>query len=71
MQQRVNPGRKLEAAIIEIMDGLDDGEDPRAAMARLNQRIVAYQSAGEAVPARLLRLSQVLANECAAQSQGR
>ena len=69
--QRVNPGRKLEAAVVEIMEGFEQGEDPRAAIARLNKRIVAYQSAGENVPARLLRLSQVLANECVAQSQGR
>lgn len=69
--QRVNAGQKLERAVIDIMNGLEAGEDPRAAIAQLNKRIVDCQSAGADVPARLLRLSQMLSVECMAQSQGR
>ena len=57
--------------IDDVMAGLDAGDDPRVAIARLNKQIVAYQSAGRDVPAGLMRLSKMLANECAAQSQGR
>lgn len=57
--------------IEEVMAGIDAGDDPRVAIARLNKEIVAYQSAGRDVPAKLMRLSRMLANECAAQSQGR
>lgn len=60
-----------DATIAEIMSGLDAGDDPRRAMMRLNQEIVGYQTAGEPVPASLLRLSQRIATECVAQSQGR
>ena len=69
--QRALAGRKLENGIADVLAGLDAGEDPRAAMARLNARIVDHQKAGETVPPRLIRLSQVLATECAAHSQGR
>ena len=55
----------------DVMAGIDAGDDPRIAIARLNKQIVAYQSAGDDVPVRLMRLSKMLANECAAQSQGR
>lgn len=57
--------------IDEVMAGIDAGDDPRVAIARLNKEIVAYQSAGRDVPAGLMRLSRMLANECVAQSQGR
>ena len=57
--------------IDDVLAGLDAGDDPRVAIARLNKEIVAYQSAGRDVPAGLMRLSKMLANECAAQSQGR
>ncbi len=60
-----------DTTIAEIMAGLEAGEDPRRAMARLNAKIVDYQRAGETVPSSLLRLTQVIAVECAAQSQGR
>lgn len=52
------------------VDVLSDG-DPRDAMARVNARIVAFQSKGLEVPAELLRLNKALAAECVAQSQGR
>ncbi len=57
--------------IDEVMAGIDAGDDPRVAIARLNKQIVAFQSAGRDVPAGLMRLSKMLANECVAQSQGR
>ncbi|MFM9943003.1 MAG: hypothetical protein ACKVP7_26330 [Hyphomicrobiaceae bacterium] len=60
-----------DTTIAEIMAGLEAGDDPRQAMARLNAKIVDYQRAGEAVPSSLLRLTQVIAVECAAHSQGR
>ena len=69
--QRVNAVKKADPAIDEVMTGLEAGEDPRAAIARLNQKIVAYQSAGRDVPPGLMRLSKRLAHECAALSQGR
>ncbi len=57
--------------IDDVIAGLDAGDDPRVAIAQLNKQIVAYQSAGRDVPAGLMRLSKMLANECVAQSQGR
>ncbi len=63
--------KQHETMIAEIKAGLEAGDDPRRAIARLNARIVEHQRAGEAVPASLLRLTQVIACECAAQSQGR
>ena len=75
--QRVNKVKFSEAAIDDDMPSLaaggdlTAGEDPRAAIARLNKEIVAYQSAGRDVPTRLMRLSKALALECAMQSQGR
>lgn len=62
---------KNDTTIADIVAGLDAGEDPRRAMARLNAKIVSYQSAGKTVPSSLLRLTQVIATECVAQSQGR
>ena len=69
--QRVNSVKKADPAIDDVLTGLDAGDDPRAAIARLNKKIVAYQSAGRDVPAGLMRLSQRLSHECAALSQGR
>ena len=69
--QRVNKATPFETVIDEDIAGFDAGEDPRAAIARLNKEIVAHQSAGRDVPARLMRLSQALTLECAMQSQGR
>lgn len=60
-----------DTTIADIVAGLEAGEDPRRAMARLNATIIAYQSAGKSVPPGLLRLTQVIATECVAQSQGR
>lgn len=60
-----------DSTVQDILAGLEAGDDPRRVMARLNARIVHYQKSGEEVPASLLRLSQVIATECAAQSQGR
>lgn len=60
-----------DPTIADIMAGLEAGDDPRRAMASLNARIVAYQSAGKTVPSNLLRLTQLIATECVAQSQGR
>ena len=57
--------------VVDVVDRLDAGEDPRILMARVNREIVAYQSAGEDVPARLLKLTKALASECVAQSHGR
>ena len=57
--------------IREALHLLDDNEDPRQIMARINARIIAYQSKGLDVPPELMRLNKVLADECAAQSQGR
>ena len=69
--QRANTNKQSDPTYNEVMTGLEDGEDPRQAIARLNKRIVAYQSAGHDVPAGLLRLSKMLAHECVMQSQGR
>lgn len=69
--QRANKAQKLEYGVADMVSGIDADEDPRVAIARLNKTIVDIQKAGEPVPARLLRLSKVLATECAAQSQGR
>lgn len=69
--QRAFAGRNLEQTIGDILSGLEAGDDPRKAIAQLNQRIIDYQRAGEDVPPRLLRLSQKLSHECIAQSQGR
>lgn len=63
--------KRMDSLIVEDLDSIDDGEDPRQTMARVNARIVAYQSSGLDVPAALLRLNMALAAECAAQSQGR
>ena len=68
---RVNTVKLFEPAIDDVMTGLEAGEDPRLAIARLNKQIVAYQSAGRDVPAGLMRLSKALALECMMQSQGR
>ena len=69
--QRENTVKKFDPTIDDVMSGLDAGDDPRQAIARLNKRIVAYQSAGHDVPAGLMRLSKMLAHECVLQSQGR
>lgn len=63
--------RRTESLIVENLNSIDDEEDPRQTMARVNARIIAYQSNGLDVPAALLRLNMALATECAAQSQGR
>lgn len=62
---------RIETVIQEHMSLFEEGEDPREAMARVSARIVSYQARGLDVPAELLRLTKVLAAECAAQSQGR
>lgn len=68
---RIATVKNFDQTIDDVMSGLEAGEDPRVAIARLNKRIVAYQSAGRDVPAGLMRLSQMLAHECVMQSQGR
>lgn len=60
-----------EAAFNDVMRGIEAGDDPRLAIAKLNTKIIDFQRAGQEVPARLLRLSRDLATECAVQSQGR
>jgi hypothetical protein len=60
-----------DAAFNDVIRGLDAGDDPRLAIARLNAKIIDFQRAGQEVPPRLLRLSKQLATECAVQSQGR
>ena len=69
MQRSKSP--RMGSLIVEDLSSIDDGEDPRQTMARVNARIIAYQSNGLDVPAALLRLNMALATECAAQSQGR
>lgn len=69
--QRVNTVKKFDPTIDDVMNSLEAGEDPRLAIAQVNKRIVAYQSAGDDVPAGLMRLSKMLAHECVMQSQGR
>jgi hypothetical protein len=69
--QKFIPKRLADEVFVDVVSGLDAGEDPRVLMARLNREIVAFQKAGEDVPARLMRLTKVLASECIAQSQGR
>ncbi len=68
---RVATVKKFDPTIDDVISELEAGEDPRVAIARLNKRIVAYQSAGHDVPAGLMRLSKMLAHECVMQSQGR
>ena len=68
--QRVNSER-IESIVRENLSRFENGEDPRETMARVNERIVAFQAKGLDVPAELLRLNMVLAAECANQSQGR
>lgn len=63
--------RSEKRLIEDIVAGLDAGEDLRLAMARINAQILDYQRAGERVPDSLRRLATTVANECAAQSQGR
>ena len=67
----MNSEEYSERSVGEINSVLEEGEDPRVAIAKLNRQIVDYQKAGEDVPPRLLRLSRALASECIAQSQGR
>ena len=69
--QRAHKVKLFEAVLDDETSGFDAGEDPRAAIARINKEIIAHQSAGRDVPARLMRLSQALSLECAMQSQGR
>ncbi len=68
--QWVNSER-IRNFVREDMSRLEQGEDPRAILARVNERIVAYQADGLDVPPELLRLNMALAAECASQSQGR
>ncbi len=68
--QRLFPGH-ADASLNDVVSRLEAGEDPRVAIARINAKIVAFQRAGEDVPAGLLRLSMTLASECVSQSQGR
>lgn len=63
--------RMPDGAAVDLMVDFEAGEDPRVTIAKLNKRIVAFQSAGCDVPPGLLRLSKMLAIECASQSQGR
>lgn len=65
------PDKSYDNTAGDLMVDFESGEDPRITIAKLNKRIVAYQSAGDDVPPGLLRLSKMLAIECAAQSQGR
>jgi len=67
---RINAER-IRNVVREDMSRFEQGEDPRVILARVNERIVAYQADGLDVPAELLRLNQALAAECASQSQGR
>lgn len=66
-----SPSNRMNSLIDEDLTAIDEGEDPRQTMARVNARIVAYQSKGLDVPGELLRLNLALATECVAQSQGR
>lgn len=61
----------VDGCVRDLMARHDAGEDPRRTIRRLDARIVACHSAGEDVPAPLLRLSRTLAAECVAQSQPR
>ena len=69
--QRIAAERDIDTSIRDVMAGIEAGDDPRLAMARINRQIVDFQKAGQDVPPRLLRLSKQLASECIAQSQGR
>lgn len=69
MFKRVQANQRFDNS--DNSKAIEAHDDPRIAMAQVNRQIVAFQSAGEEVPARLLRLSQALAGECIAQSQGR
>lgn len=69
--RRMNSEHHSEQSFSDIVSVLEEGEDPRVAIAKLNRQIVDFQKAGEDVPPRLLRLSRALAGECIAQSQGR
>lgn len=69
MFKRVQANQRFDNS--DNSKAIEGNDDPRIAMAQVNRQIVAFQSAGEEVPARLLRLSKALAGECIAQSQGR
>jgi hypothetical protein len=66
-----SPSNRMNSLIVEDFTTFEQGEDPRQTMARVNARIVAYQSKGLDVPGELLRLNMALAAECVAQSQAR
>lgn len=63
--------RGSDSVVQEVKQGLEAGDDPRTAMARVNRQIVEHQRRGEEVPASLLQLSKLIAIECISQSQGR
>jgi hypothetical protein len=49
----------------------DEGDDPRGAMAALQERIAALRAAGQPIPEELRQLERMLALTCVSESQGR
>lgn len=69
--QRIIKRSQSKRSWTDIADRVADPDDLRIAIKAVNREIVALQSAGEDVPSRLMRLSEALAAECVAHSQGR
>ncbi|MEZ5849520.1 MAG: hypothetical protein R3D68_02555 [Hyphomicrobiaceae bacterium] len=70
MQRNVKQSQSRRSWV-DIADRGADPEELRTAIKAVNHEIVALQAAGEDVPTRLMRLSEALAAECVAHSQGR
>lgn len=69
--QRIAKETQSKRSWTETAARVAETEDLRAAIKAVNHEIVTLQAAGEDVPARLMRLSEALAAECVAHSQGR
>ena len=61
----------IDSTTIEIIEGIEDAEDPRLAWGQVHRRIEALREAGREVPAALITAERRLMTEFMAQSQGR
>ncbi|MFM1816647.1 MAG: hypothetical protein RLZ98_3342 [Pseudomonadota bacterium] len=56
---------------LDVLQAIDDVDDPRQALVALKARIKQFEESGKAVPEALVTAEYQLVRELAAQSQGR
>ncbi len=58
------------AEIANLIEEIEDQDDPRDGLAMIQQRIAEYQEAGDAVPEELVRVHKAIETDLILQSRG-